>query len=945
MWMVKTMKIFLSYGHDEYENIAQRLKRDLETEGFDIWIDKDGIKGTADWEAAIEAGISTSDWLVLLMTEHSVRRPDGVCLDEVSYARFLGKNIAPIMIQEVKPPLCIARIQWIDMKNFLIPGKAFFDEESYQRKKDELIAILKGVQKLSIEGEQKSLKSKLYPLDNDVYSEHFRQSFYGRGKLIDYYDTWYSSNKRILWLVGDAGIGKTAFIANLSSIRTDIQAVHFCRYNDNERADPKRAIMSIAYYLATQIQEYKQCLFDLQDLDHLIEKNTGRLFEYLIVEPLNKIVYTGKPIVIVIDALDEATVDGRNELADVIANYFEKTPKWVKLLITSRRETLLERKLAKYKPVDFSDSNIHDNDADILGYFTKQLRDYIPKGKKGQLLLKKLITKSNGIFLYAKTIVDEIQSGQLTIDRIDNFPEGLTGVYFNYFERIFKAEQEISYKKDVRPVMEVLCATCAPLSGEMLQDILKIDEYDFEDICDLIYEMFPVKNGVLEPIHKSIIDWLIDPKRSGAYRVSVKRGHNRIADYYLSKCQNKRWDKYALQYLCIHLLAEKRIPEIINLLSDCEFLNRRICTMGLDSAIRETFLELEELNRIDVDAAQEVMQGSAFSSLFAKYRKYLYNSGLYFQLKSCGFDDFLTTHKKYASIDGQIGIAYFYYITENFKAAIHSIELLLSNNDVLSASENAELHNLLALCYRKGVDFEKSKEHFLSAFKIAEGTDELYNQSISLINLGKIAYHELNWNEADSWNKKASSYLEKELANSTDGDYKISIELFIAEYHRLSAECLIWNQDLTRVDMELLESQKVYDRIQRRDRYYIRYLYTTAFRNILAGNYDETYEECELLLQQATSLYDKSQILFYRGIAALKLGLIDVCNNCVKTAYAYAKSIGAWLELEEIVLLSSFASECGNELAHSEMYFSNETAQRWIKYVSAFIKQYGIGAI
>ena len=130
------MKIFLSYGHDEYENIAQRLKRDLEAEGYDIWIDKEGIKGTADWENAIENGISTSDWLVLLMTEHSVRRPDGVCLDEVSYARFLGKNIAPIMVQDVKPPLCIARIQWIDMKNFLIPGKAFFDEKSYQKKKD-----------------------------------------------------------------------------------------------------------------------------------------------------------------------------------------------------------------------------------------------------------------------------------------------------------------------------------------------------------------------------------------------------------------------------------------------------------------------------------------------------------------------------------------------------------------------------------------------------------------------------------------------------------------------------------------------------------------------------------------------------------------------------------------------------------------------------------------
>lgn len=445
------MKIFLSYGHDEYENLAQRIKRDLEEEGFEIWIDKENIKGTADWENAIEKGISSSDWLVLLMTEHSVRRPDGVCLDEVSYARFLGKSIAPIMIQEVKPPLCIARIQWIDMKNFVIPGKVYFDEESYHARKDELLSILKGIQQLNLEGEQKSLRSKLNPLDNDVYTAHFRQNFYGRQSLIEYYEKWYNSNKKILWFVGDAGIGKTAFIANLSKIRDEIQAVHFCRYNDNERANPKRALMSIAYYMATQINDYKQKLFELQDLDSLIEKSTNRLFEYLIVEPLSKISYKGKPLVIVIDALDEATLNGRNELADIIAKQFDKTPDWLKIVITSRREALLERKLSKLNPIDFSDSTINDNLGDIKGYLSVQLKNHLPKNKQGDNILNELTAKSEGIFLYAKTIVDEIIEGNISIYDVNNFPEGLTGIYIDYFDRIFQSNSHIDYKRDIRP--------------------------------------------------------------------------------------------------------------------------------------------------------------------------------------------------------------------------------------------------------------------------------------------------------------------------------------------------------------------------------------------------------------------------------------------------------------------------------------------------------------
>ena len=65
------MNIFLSYGHDEYEKFARRIKRDLEAQGIKVWMDVDGIKGTADWENAIENGINGSDWFVIMMTQHS----------------------------------------------------------------------------------------------------------------------------------------------------------------------------------------------------------------------------------------------------------------------------------------------------------------------------------------------------------------------------------------------------------------------------------------------------------------------------------------------------------------------------------------------------------------------------------------------------------------------------------------------------------------------------------------------------------------------------------------------------------------------------------------------------------------------------------------------------------------------------------------------------------
>lgn len=930
------MKIFLSYGHDEYADVALRLKGDLEAEGFEVWIDKEQIKGTSAWEAAIEEGILTSDWLVLMMTRHSVRRPDGVCLDEVSYARFHGKNIAPIMVQEVGVPLCIARIQWIDMMNFLDPDRGVIDEDAYVTRRDELLDILRGAQELGVEGGHESLFERLNPLDNDVFSEHFTKGFFGRQALFRLYDEWLASGEKVLWLVGDAGIGKTAFIANLATVRGDVQAVHFCRFNDNERANPKRAIMSIAYYLSTQIPEYRYQLMELQDLGSLIEKSTERLFEYLIVEPLCRVSYDGDPVVIVIDALDEATVNGRNELADIIARQFEKTPGYVRLLVTSRREALLERKLSRLRPVDLADPR-YNNREDVRGFFSRELGARLPAGRRGSYILDRLVEKSEGIFLYAKTIVDEIASGALTVEDIDSFPEGITGIYLDYFDRIFASQSALSYKGDVRPVMEVLCASCAPMSVETLCDILGTDEYDFEDVCELMCEMFPVRDGVMKPIHKSLVDWLIDKGRSGQYHVSVKRGNNRIADYYLDMTAAGGLDPYAVRYLCTHLLEAGRIDELVKILNDSSFFERRVDIMGLDSAVRRMLFEIEGLSERDVAAVNAVFRGKNFASIFAKYRKFFYNSGLYFRLKDCGFDHYLERPSGYESNDGQIGIAYYYYITESFGKAIVAVENIFSSERVLSPVEQAELHNLMALCYRKSVDFAQSKEHFMAAFEAVFEMDAFYDQSISLVNLGKIAYHELDWTSAIEWNRSAIGYLERELAAATDQDYRISLELFVAEYHRLSAECLIWNYDLDQVDEHLAQAEQIYARVQSRDRYFVRYLYTSEFRNVLAGEFEEAFESCDLLMRQATSSYDKSQILFYRGIAALGLGRDAECEKCAREAYVYARDIGAWLEMEEIVALASLIRGVDVRLEHSAYLETNTTMQNWVRHATSFI--------
>ena len=50
------MRVFLSYGHDQYALLAVRLKQDLEARGHKVWFDVERLKPGGDWERYIEEG-------------------------------------------------------------------------------------------------------------------------------------------------------------------------------------------------------------------------------------------------------------------------------------------------------------------------------------------------------------------------------------------------------------------------------------------------------------------------------------------------------------------------------------------------------------------------------------------------------------------------------------------------------------------------------------------------------------------------------------------------------------------------------------------------------------------------------------------------------------------------------------------------------------------------
>jgi hypothetical protein len=113
---LNVVHIFLSYGHDDYASLASRVKRDLQAFGHEVWFDVERLKPGGDWERYIEEGFervskdSESGRFLLLMTPHSVRRPDGYCLNEVARAFGRSLPIIPVMVSTVEVPLVNLRL-------------------------------------------------------------------------------------------------------------------------------------------------------------------------------------------------------------------------------------------------------------------------------------------------------------------------------------------------------------------------------------------------------------------------------------------------------------------------------------------------------------------------------------------------------------------------------------------------------------------------------------------------------------------------------------------------------------------------------------------------------------------------------------------------------------------------------------------------------------------
>lgn len=550
----RKLYIFLSYGHDMHADIAYQLRDDLVQRGHDVWIDTKELVPGKGWEQRIEDGL---EWaaakkhgrVVLLMTPHSVRRPGGYCLNEVARAVEKSIRILPVMLVQVEPPLSICRIQWLDLRD-CIPLEE--RRESLRIKLPLLISALEG-DRLDFEGAQSRLMSILKAVSFGAdLSQHLRR-FTGRQWLIEKIDAWLKAAKgqQLLWVTGGPGVGKTAIACWLSTHRREIAAFHICRHGHKQKGDPRSIVRSIAWQLSSQLPDYFDLLKAMGDLREICEEgDAGTLFDRLVVEPFNSnFERPDRPIVVLIDALDEVASEGQNSLAAFLAQGITRLPSWMRMIVTSRPDDGIQQAMQGFDPI-FIAPDSQQNEDDISAFLETHLRRHAPDEEHLSEAVESILAASEGCFLYAEWIRRELETGTLSLERLDEFPKGLGGVYAEFFRRRFPNIEV--YKETYRPVLEAVGAAQEPISLALLKKMFGWSVYDEREIPAAFGALFSVHEDLFEPFHRSLVQWLSDPRRSGDYFASTEPGHQRLARY--------GWKEYQRSIATMSVYMKAHLP-------------------------------------------------------------------------------------------------------------------------------------------------------------------------------------------------------------------------------------------------------------------------------------------------------------------------------------------------------------------------------------------------
>ena len=367
----------------------------------------------------------------------------------------------------------------------------------------------------------------------------------------------------VMWVYGPAGAGKSAIaqaIAEICDKEMILLATFFFSRNDPSRSNIKLLIATIAYQITLNLPDVRDAILGAVERDPLIfSKSLTVQLQSLIVEPLRPLIEAGffdQPTsrrLVIIDGLDECSDPKvQRNIVEVLANAHQQYQLPLIFLFASRPEQHISLAFStgllpsvttrialdeSYLPNKDIQLFLTDKFQEIAS--THRLRAYLPPHWPPPDVLKQLVNKSSGQFIYASTVINYVSSiRHKPQDRLDI----VLGIRPPHRDLPF-AELDALYIRiltgveDIDSVLDILSIVIfSNPGGQMhwglpqIEEFLSLEPGDVElHLGDLSSLVNFGPDQAIHILHASLTDFFVDPARSKEFWINPPGRHTTFA--------------------------------------------------------------------------------------------------------------------------------------------------------------------------------------------------------------------------------------------------------------------------------------------------------------------------------------------------------------------------------------------------------------------------------